>query len=898
MKKFTLKYTLWFVICALGVYSLFFLKHHSFAYVIDGYYQHYRAIRYYGAFLREIAQNLFATGKLLIPQWDFSIGEGADILTNFHYYGIGDPLLWLSAFIPVKYLSYFYDGVSLFRLYLSGIAFYVYCREIGYKNDRNILLGALSYAFGFWGMLSVARHPFFVWPLVYFPLLLTGMERIRKKGSSKLFVLAVMFTAFTNFYWLYMLAFLCAIYMVVRIIFELRGKTKPKELAGWVFAMAVRAVIGVLPAMVILFPVLLYMMGSGRSSGGSVSLFYSLNYYIRTGFDLIADYDNIDWRLLGFSLPAILAIVLVFLRKTSLRLRYLRTFLVMCVVIMMVPFFGKVLNGFAYATNRWCFSFLFVACIALVEVAEAFEDLSQKEWKRLLILVGLFGVYLMGVNLIIKNTYAVALYVLLFALTLCLSPKAEFLKNKRWHISFGVAVVGIILLGINKFSFYVDHSSLERSELEAGVTQNEASVLAEYKEETHDEEFSRYTSHQDRKNNGIAFDLSSTEFYWSLTNAAVSEFRKITEQFEYRDYEYSGYDDSAIYEGLDAVKYYVLKSSDANGAPYGYSYCTTKTITQGPAAGEYEIYENDYALPLAYTYDSQMSRSEFEKLSVTQKMEAMLCNAILEDDVDVLPRSEMNYDSVALDSSMTLTEGDAKITEDAISVKATKSKTQLQFDNAPTEDSEIWVEWKGLNYQQDFDRSSLSKLGHRVDEISVKFNITDDRSKKLYFYSSNHPYYWGREDFAVNLGTLGTEQDSIGLKLYELGDYTFDSLEVWALPMTNYGERIAALKEYTLENLSVENDNVSGRISLDEKRLLCFAIPYSSGWKAYVDGKETQVYQTNIKNLGVVLSPGEHQVVLQYETPGWKTGKLLALFGVAAMILLFALSQKKKRKSN
>ena len=46
---------------------------------------------------------------------------------------------------------------------------------------------------------------------------------------------------------------------------------------------------------------------------------------------------------------------------------------------------------------------------------------------------------------------------------------------------------------------------------------------------------------------------------------------------------------------------------------------------------KYRIYEDEDSLPLGYTYDSWIPREKYEKLSVTEKQQALLQGAVLED---------------------------------------------------------------------------------------------------------------------------------------------------------------------------------------------------------------------------------------------------------------------------
>jgi uncharacterized membrane protein YfhO len=58
------------------------------------------------------------------------------------------------------------------------------------------------------------------------------------------------------------------------------------------------------------------------------------------------------------------------------------------------------------------------------------------------------------------------------------------------------------------------------------------------------------------------------------------------------------------------------------------------------------------------------------------------------------------------------------------------------------------------------------------------------------------------------------------------------------------------------------------------------------GWRAYVDGQETRIHQTNGPFRGVTLDPGAHEVVYRYEPASVRIGlwMLLASLAIAAAV--------------
>ena len=83
------------------------------------------------------------------------------------------------------------------------------------------------------------------------------------------------------------------------------------------------------------------------------------------------------------------------------------------------------------------------------------------------------------------------------------------------------------------------------------------------------------------------------------------------------DYHYSSLDGRTILDRLASVKYFAVKRNGYGYIPYGYD---RRGCLQPK---KYRIYEDEDSLPLGYTYDSWISREKYEKLSVTEKQQAL-----------------------------------------------------------------------------------------------------------------------------------------------------------------------------------------------------------------------------------------------------------------------------------
>ena len=103
---------------------------------------------------------------------------------------------------------------------------------------------------------------------------------------------------------------------------------------------------------------------------------------------------------------------------------------------------------------------------------------------------------------------------------------------------------------------------------------------------------------------------------------------------------YENLDGRSILDRLASVRYFVIQDEDYPYIPYGYR-VQSKVIQKG--GHTYRAFQKEDALPFGYTYDSFISEDAFQKLSVTDKQEALLQGVVLED--SSLPAAELSFEN-------------------------------------------------------------------------------------------------------------------------------------------------------------------------------------------------------------------------------------------------------------
>ncbi len=855
-------YTIIYLAITALIYHYFNAQNKSMVYHYDGWYQHIRALTYYSQWLRDSIKSLLSGGGL--QTFTFGIGYGADVITTLSYYCIGDPLTLLSVFFSRGKIIYLYHFLLLLRPYLGGLFFAMYCyyRSIhdgwGFKNGESknvvdvtnmgrislpVLLGAaIAYDFSEVTLYLGRWHPYFIIPLVIFPLILLGIEKCFCEKKPWLYIFAVFLGGISNFYFFYMMMVFTALYIIVRGFknFTAADAVKEKGKGLVVLAKLKSYIIGILPflpytilgicmAAVIFLPIVISFVQNPRSGlDFAVYSLYEPQYYVRLLRNLITfvDHPMYDTEV-GLASPVIAAVLLLFCVKGHKRLKVVT---ILTALGLVIPACGWGLNGFSYMINRWTFAVIMVACYVLVVLFEELVNLSVIRAAVFTVLCFGYAFLMKGLRLLNGEDFGPRdnarwsiNILLIFALVVLGISVFKFaygkkarglneagkavqrrsLDSKNYSVTRIIAALATMILVVSsvlvniyygydgsKSNFSSDFmDKMNAEEFEMQVSNNE--VLAVEKAASLDnmtDSLYRYSGYDLIWNGGILDGVSSTDFYFSLANGNISNFLTLLGVKEQFTFGYQGLDERFILNTLANVRYYTISAYDETQTlfvPFGFS--EKYEVPQGEepwtTITNYRVFQNVLPLSAGMNYKGYITESDFMDASLPQRQE-MIAQGVVVSDEDAQGLSAAGYEPketeyTQIDIPYTISVSDGvTVTDEAIVSSVDGGTVTFNFEGMPNCETYLCID--NLVCKDDENaRFLLTFDGYYESDAQGEPYIT----KTLMYQTPLSQFYSNWHDYIINMGMRADASHSIKLTLPADATYSIDNISIVCQPM-------------------------------------------------------------------------------------------------------------------
>ena len=271
---------------------------------------------------------------------------------------------------------------------------------------------------------------------------------------------------------------------------------------------------------------------------------------------------------------------------------------------------------------------------------------------------------------------------------------------------------------------------------------------------------------------------------------------------------------------------------------------------------------------------------------------------------------------------------------DALSVGFMVSEDLLQFEHDNTTDAFLhinsWIRSMGVEADV-FNKISATSnevtgatLTGSADDIMI-YNVTGGEKFVFDFNVSNATvgsdvYVYANANFGgmakVIVGENTNNFEIRSNQIISLGTFTGEPIQViltynspknsvvkyyfYELNQDGYEEMLATLGDEQLEVTNYDSTSIEGTINVNEDGLLFLSIPYSEGFKAYVDGNETEITPIEDALCSIRLTSGTHQIRLVYVPRYFNEAAIITTAAAVVFIITIVLSgylrNKKDRK--
>lgn len=794
--------------------------------------------------------------------YTFSKTIGGD-MTGFAFYYLGNPFLYLLAFLPYELIPCGMLFIVILMMALASLNFNIMLNNI-YDVRWSSLIFSVSYAFiGYF--TAYYNFIIFFFNVMLVPLIVLGLYEITiKEKKSFKYTVFLALSIISNYYVGYMTCIFCGLFFIYLIVVSKkiaptdgRGNNVKKHLSVlWTFIWQTFLAVA-------LSSVALFTVANSLTKGQKFGENYGFKFSRGINFELPDVFSNLyDISFNGNisdGLPiiycgtiAVIFLILYFLNKEIHLKEKIASLLF--ILIFIFSFYAKFLNriwhglaetvGFPYRYSFFLsFFILFIAykafCLmkqgtrkyhtlvvfSLFVLYSLYLMITKSDYVGLLqiILTGAFlGMYLMGIYAICyKREYMYPIMIGFFVIM-----SFELLLNSHYSISryFKNADMEKATL-----KYYDDYYKSLKNIYDYTVSDNK------------NNEFYRMDKlYRNNNNDAMHVGYNGLSHFSSTESTDVLSFMSDMGYCANNMWSYYGEDGNTSFSDSFFSLKYLISQYDETCKPY-----ELMTVID-----EKYIFKNPYVLGLAFSST---------------------------DEINDINREEYNHFTLQNAISKSITGNPYGIYR-PVEVLNVKYENVEKYEKSLTRidsEKEAYIEYELNVTSPDVVYMYFSAPYKQKTKLEV-----NGLSKSDYFTS----YGWeikctGRfNENSIIPVRIYLEQDEIEIDGYEFYYESKDELKRW------YDD--AKTDQIKSEIITSSNIKITADVESDRNFIVC-SMPYDESWHVMVDGKETETKPVMEALMSFKVSPGHHEIKMRYVPKGLIPGAIVSLISLIILITLY-----------
>ncbi len=600
---------------------------------------------------QELAFNMFMNdsikdGNIL---WNWAIDLGGNFLESFSFYNVGSIFFWITLLFPAESFPRVIGWIIILKFAVAGATSAAYFhRHI--KNKTCVILASLLYAFSGFQCSSVIFYHFQD-SVAFFPLLLIGLEKLVEEKKRGRLALACLINILCNYVFFVGQVIFLVIYYVVRyLIPEILEKKQFKKVVAPIGSCMAEGALGLVMAGVLLVPSIHGTLSNSRVSnhlpGYSWFSMSTTDWLLMLKALLLpaeamgeqSSVLEVHWMTNAAYLPlfGICFVVAYLLTKKDWISRLLKV----CFVIAIIPIVNNMFMFFSSEIyRRWYYMAILIMALATAKVLEKPEKYKVKAGVSIaVLLLGFF--YIMtslvpwnksGDNLVFhRKDYYIGLMIAVGGIVLIILSMKLMRQRYRQILCAMTVVFSSVTLchSILCYQDTIDNTNQEFGNYVNGYGKSAAVYLTEIAGKL-DEDVLPYRYYIDEAightyyNMTLSHSLPSINSFISTVHPSVTEFYDAIgmERILFTDG-----DDRGTRELLGAK--YLVSVTEREDWDEQYKYIDKIENSNGQV---FYLYENEGALPIGYTYDTYMTKSEYNTFEWSWRPQVMLNTLVIEE---------------------------------------------------------------------------------------------------------------------------------------------------------------------------------------------------------------------------------------------------------------------------
>ncbi|WP_411677784.1 YfhO family protein [Caproicibacter sp.] len=581
--------------------------------------------------------------------WSWTTDLGANFIGSYTFYLLGSPFFWLTIPFPSWMVPHLMGPLLMLKFGCASLTAFNYLRR--YVRDPDYAVaGGMLYAFSGFSIYNIFFNHFHE-AIVFFPLMLWALDEYMYKRRRGIFALSVFLCAMVNWYFFVGQVVFVLLYWFVRLL----SKNWTLSVRDFLL-LACESVIGVLCASALLVPTVLAAVQNPRVNNppsGWGTLLYDWNQrylHILECFFFPPDIparpnftpnSEAKWASLGAWFP-LLGMTGVFAFVQARKKHWVKTLVCILFFMAFVPILNaafQLFNMSYYA--RWFYMLTLMLALATVL---ALQD-RRSDWPRAI--KWTLGVTL-GIALPIglmpnktsggKTVFGLEDYptrfwpyvaVALLSLALLTLSFRLYRRDKKQFIHYVMG--GISLITVVYAAYFIALGKTQSDDTHKWIIPYSLNKGAQIDLPDSDR-FSRIDIFDGMDNQAMYWQKPTIQAFHSIVPGSIMEFypsigvqRDVGSRPEVKYYGLRGLTSCEwLFDPVDSGKKFT--GEDGIPAMPGWSYYATQNGC--------DVYRNDYFIPMGFSYDSYVTRSEYNALAEEDR-NLLLLKAVVLEDADV-----------------------------------------------------------------------------------------------------------------------------------------------------------------------------------------------------------------------------------------------------------------------